>query len=193
MGFFRWTAPASNRWSDEGIDEICRQLEPFLTERRAILDLGGGNGFLAARLAHGLAANLTILDLEVGQRTTRQARVRAVQGHAEQMPFPDASFDAVVISNALHHFADQERAARQIVRVLRPGGGLLVLEFSPQGFMRVNVWVERLLGAPGRFFGPDELVTYLGKRGISGSWFATSRISYCFVGTAGRVDAASDT
>jgi demethylmenaquinone methyltransferase/2-methoxy-6-polyprenyl-1,4-benzoquinol methylase len=50
------------------------------------------------------------------------------QAHAERLPFPDASFDRVVVVDALHHFAHQREAVRDLLRALKSGGRLLIEE-----------------------------------------------------------------
>jgi len=144
-------------------------------------------GALAVRLADALPADVTVLDPDsrLASYVPGHARVRAVVGLAEQIPFSDGSFDAVIVSNAFHHFADQDKAVKEVARVLSPGGGLVVLDFDTRGLMRLNVWAERLFGTRGPFYSPDELAAYLVERGIRGSCFPTSKVSYCFVGRVG--------
>jgi SAM-dependent methyltransferase len=56
---------------------------------------------------------------------------RLVRGRAEDLPWPDATFDRVFCVNALHHFADRARFFAEARRVLRPGGGLLTIGKDP--------------------------------------------------------------
>ena len=188
MGFFSWAAPAfahfGDRWSQERIDEMADMLRPHLSHRCAVLDLGGGTGALAVHLADALDADVTVLDPspEMLGYVPGHPRVRAVSGSAENMPLPDGTFDAVVVSDAFHHFRDQDAAVREIARVLKPGGGLLMYEFDRRGLMRLIVWGERLLGEPAAFFAPAELCAYLAERGIKGSCVATSRAAFYFWG-----------
>ena len=95
----------------------------------------------------------------------------------------DGTFDALVVTDAFHHFADQVAAARELHRVLRPGGGVLLHEFDPRGWMRLIIWGEKLLGEPGAFFAPDELCAYLAARGVTGHCESTSPTNYFFLGT----------
>jgi ubiquinone/menaquinone biosynthesis C-methylase UbiE len=113
------------------------------------------------------------------------ARVTGVVGLAEAMPFGDGTFDACLISDAFHHFRDQDGAVREITRVVRPGGALLVLEFDPRGLMRLIVWGEKLLGEPGAFFTPDAMCAYMAARGVPGHCESTSPTGYYFLGAVG--------
>jgi demethylmenaquinone methyltransferase/2-methoxy-6-polyprenyl-1,4-benzoquinol methylase len=56
--------------------------------------------------------------------------VKCVQANAECLPFPDNSFDAITIAFGLRNVTDKDKALRSMARVLKPGGRLLVLEFS---------------------------------------------------------------
>lgn len=197
MSFFKWAAPAfgrlADRWSDETVERWCSWLRPFLGEGGGrVLDLGGGTGALAVRLADATGATFTVLDPtpEMLRYLKPHERVGGVVGVAERMPFEDAHFDACVISDAFHHFRDQDGAVREIRRVVRPGGALLVLEFDRRGWMRPIVWAEKLLGEPGSFFAPDELCAYMAARGIPGSCEKTTARGYCFLGTVGSAGAA---
>jgi ubiquinone/menaquinone biosynthesis C-methylase UbiE len=192
VGFFNWAAPAfghlGDRWSDETIERLCSWLRPHLRDGDGrVLDLGGGTGALAARLADATGAAFTVLDPtpEMLRYLKPHERVTGVVGSAERMPFTEDAFDAVVISDAFHHFRDQDGAMREITRVVRPGGALLVLEFDPRGWMRLIVWGEKLLGEPGAFFTPDAMCAYMAERGIAGRCEKTSPTNYYFLGTVG--------
>ena len=66
----------------------------------------------------------------VVQQRGLEDKVRLAQARAEALPFPDASFDAVVFTFLLRYVQDPEDVLQELVRVLRPGGRLLSLEFS---------------------------------------------------------------
>ncbi|PUW47668.1 bifunctional demethylmenaquinone methyltransferase/2-methoxy-6-polyprenyl-1,4-benzoquinol methylase, partial [Cronobacter sakazakii] len=64
--------------------------------------------------------------------------VEYVQANAEALPFPDNTFDCITISFGLRNVTDKEKALRSMFRVLKPGGRLLVLEFSKPVFEPLN-------------------------------------------------------
>ncbi|MEY2169253.1 MULTISPECIES: bifunctional demethylmenaquinone methyltransferase/2-methoxy-6-polyprenyl-1,4-benzoquinol methylase UbiE [unclassified Rhodanobacter] len=106
-----------------------------------VLDLAGGTGDIAALLKPvvGEQGELVVGDINaamlgVGRdRLTDRGLVgglRWAQLNAEALPFPDNSFDAVTMAFGLRNVTDKDRALADICRVLKPGGRLLVLEFS---------------------------------------------------------------
>jgi demethylmenaquinone methyltransferase/2-methoxy-6-polyprenyl-1,4-benzoquinol methylase len=105
------------------------------------LDVAGGTGDLSAGMARqvgptGLVCHTDINRemLEAGRRRLVDARlfanVRTLQANAERLPFAPASFHCVLIGVGLRNCTDKPAALREMARVLRPGGRLLVLEFS---------------------------------------------------------------
>jgi demethylmenaquinone methyltransferase/2-methoxy-6-polyprenyl-1,4-benzoquinol methylase len=113
-------------------------------KNNAVLDIAGGTGDLAARFAEivGPEGRVVLADingamLEVGRDklldTGRQANIEFVQADAQDLPFPDDSFDCVTIAFGLRNVTDKDRALRSMLRILKPGGRLLVLEFSKPG------------------------------------------------------------
>ena len=106
-----------------------------------ILDLAGGTGDLTERLAPqvGLQGLVVLADMNRAMLERGRTRlidhgfadnVRYARCDAERLPFPDCSFDRVVIGFGLRNITRQDRALAEMYRVLRPAGMLLVLEFS---------------------------------------------------------------
>jgi demethylmenaquinone methyltransferase/2-methoxy-6-polyprenyl-1,4-benzoquinol methylase len=95
-----------------------------------VLDLAAGTATSAAALARS-GATVVGCDFSLGMlREGRGKGVDLVAGDALELPFADASFDAVTISFGLRNVQDTERALREMLRVTRPGGRLVVCEFS---------------------------------------------------------------
>lgn len=159
-----------------------------------LLDVGGGAGQLAVLLAEHLHAAVTVLDPtpEMLAHVPAHGQVTAVEGVAEKMPFEDSAFDAVVVSDAFHHFRDQRGAVREFNRVVRPEGAVLVLELDPSGiWMRALVVVEKLLGEPGAFFTPEQMCAFMAEHGISGHCDRRGGANYVFTGRVAKTRPAA--
>lgn len=106
-----------------------------------VLDIAGGTGDLTAQFSRrvGPSGEVVLADindamLEVGRDKLRNrgivGNVRYVQANAEELPFADDSFDIITIAFGLRNVTDKQKALESMFRVLKPGGRLLVLEFS---------------------------------------------------------------
>lgn len=106
-----------------------------------ILDLAGGTGDLTAKFSRltGENGEVVLADindsmLKVGREKLRNRglvnNIRYVQANAENLPFPDNHFDLITIGFGLRNVTHKEQALASMYRALKPGGRLLVLEFS---------------------------------------------------------------
>ncbi len=114
------------------------------------LDLAAGTGVSSVELARSgatvLAADFSLGMLRRGQAVGRTVPLLAADAMA--LPFADCSFDAVTISFGLRNVADIDRALAELARVTRPGGRLVVCEFSHPTFRPFRtVYEEYLMGA----------------------------------------------
>ncbi len=98
-----------------------------------VLDLAAGTATSSAALARTgadvVGCDFSLGMLRIGRRAEPEG-VELVAGDALHLPFADASFDAVTISFGLRNISDTDRALRELLRVTRPGGRLVVCEFS---------------------------------------------------------------
>lgn len=120
-----------------------------------VLDVACGTGVLAREAAARVAPGGSVVGLDRNDGMLAMARRMAPAvdwkaGRAEQLPFPDAGFDAVVSQFGLMFFDDRVQAVREMRRVLKPGGRLAVavwdrLQSSP-GYAAMAALLERLFG-----------------------------------------------
>ncbi len=93
-----------------------------------ILDAGGGTGRVAAALReHAPLVVVADESLSMLRQAARKDGLAPLGAHTESLPFPKDTFPRILMVDALHHVADQQRTARELWRVLAPGG-LLVIE-----------------------------------------------------------------
>ena len=132
--FMRWTLLVPR--GPHSPARVQRLLQPRRGER--ILEIGPGVGVHAIPIAEALQPNgiLDVLDLqqemleELTRRATRHglSNILPRQGDAQRMPYPDASFDAAYLVSVLGEIPDPRSALRELRRVLKPDGRLLVCE-----------------------------------------------------------------
>ena len=119
-----------------------------------VLDIGCGTGNLTVLAAKrypkaavvGLDPDPAVLDRARKKAARKKVTASFDQGFAEELPYPDASFDVVVCSLALHHVVQEQRipVLREVARVLRPGGSFQLLEMAKDDSARpVNRMVHR--------------------------------------------------
>lgn len=120
--------------------QTVRALSPQPGER--VLDVAAGTGTSAAALARS-GAEVVALDfsagmIEVGRK--RHPKIAFVEGDAMALPFKANEFDAVTISFGLRNVKDPRKALKEMYRVLKPGGRLVVCEFStpPRALLRAG-------------------------------------------------------
>ena len=104
-----------------------------------VLDIAGGTGDLARAFAKKVGPTGMVLHTDINEAMLRVGRDRMLDDglvlpttlcDAEQLPFPDGTLDLVSVAFGLRNMTHKDRALAEMCRVLRPGGRLLVLEFS---------------------------------------------------------------
>jgi demethylmenaquinone methyltransferase/2-methoxy-6-polyprenyl-1,4-benzoquinol methylase len=129
--------------------------------QHTVLDVATGTGAVARELLEGKQCAVVGLDQSPEMLAEARRRlpdtVQLVEGTAEQLPFPDASFDALTFTYLLRYVADPGSTLRELARVVRPGGTIAGLEFAvPRGPWRPlwQLYVSVGLPIAGRLISP---------------------------------------
>lgn len=143
-----------NRFLSAGIDvswrkKAIKQLVPLHPQN--ILDVATGTAdvaILAEKILH--PAKITGIDisegmLEIGRQKVEklglQSKIELLKGDSETIAFPDNSFDAITVAFGVRNYQNLEKGLGEMLRVLKPGGKLVVLEFSrPKQFLFKGVY-----------------------------------------------------
>ncbi|HEY9044692.1 MAG TPA: bifunctional demethylmenaquinone methyltransferase/2-methoxy-6-polyprenyl-1,4-benzoquinol methylase UbiE [Ohtaekwangia sp.] len=167
-----------NHFLSLGIDKGWRKkaihyLEPL--QPKQMLDVATGTGDFALQALTLKPEKIVGIDisegmLEVGRKKVADRkltdRIELMKGDSENIPFEDSRFDAVTVAFGVRNFENLERGLREIYRVLKPGGQLVVLEFSrPRKFpfkQVYNFYFKFVLPRIGRAISSDKAAyTYL--------------------------------
>jgi len=142
---FDRVAPSYDRMNDLmslGLHRAWKAIAIAIARPRTgerVLDLAAGSGDLAAALARRVGPSGEVWLTDLNRRMLERGRDRlldagalapAVQCDAEELPFPAAYFDCVTVGFGLRNMTRKEAALAEMARVLKPGGRLVVLEFS---------------------------------------------------------------
>ena len=163
------TAGLHHRWRERAADRA--ELAPGDTA----LDACCGTGDLAFELARRVGPGGTVIGSDFSDRMLELAREKAARrgatgvrfewGDALDLSYEDGSFDAVSVGFGVRNFADVELGLRELARVLKPGGRLVILEITqpqrPPLSTFFGLWFDRIVPVLGTIAGDREAYTYL--------------------------------
>jgi demethylmenaquinone methyltransferase / 2-methoxy-6-polyprenyl-1,4-benzoquinol methylase len=156
---------------------------------QVILDLAGGTGDLTKEFAKKVGKNGVVILADINEKMLAQGRerllndgivgnVKFVQADAENLPFPDDYFDCITIAFGLRNVTDKNAALRSMYRVLKPGGKVLVLEFSKPTLSWLNTLYDKF---------SFQVIPKLGK------WICNDEESYQYLVESIRMHPDQDT
>jgi ubiquinone/menaquinone biosynthesis C-methylase UbiE len=133
-GLLRYTRLLPKMWRSDVSVEVVREVAPVSGE--CVVDLGAGMG-PATVIAAMSGARVVAVDptpymrriLGLRRRWQRhRAAIRVVDGAAESIPVEEGSVDALWTVNTIHHWTERDRASRELARVMKPGGRVLLVD-----------------------------------------------------------------
>jgi len=133
-----------------------------------LLDAGGGTGRVSETL-RPLVGQIVVCDISLGMLRRARARggIDGVRSDAARLPFPDAGFERAMVTDALHHFRDQQQVIRELARVLAPGGVLVIEEFDfRRPAVKALAMLEKLALMGSRFLRPEDIRGLLLQAGL---------------------------
>lgn len=136
---FGFLAPIYERFIKPVSPEILASLLELPVDG-TLLDIGGGTGRVSGFLTHQAG---TVIIADLSQKMLLQSQGKGgllpVCSHAEKLPFPNEHFQRIIMVDALHHVCDQQETARELWRVLKPAGKIIIEEPD------INHWGVKLV------------------------------------------------
>ena len=155
-------------WRRKAVDELVKIKPAYL------LDLATGTGDFAVASLRANPVKITAADISEGMMSLGRKKIANaglenkisfVRGDAEQLPFETSCFDAITIAFGVRNFQNLEAGLTDMLRVLKPGGTVVILEFSkPQGWFKpfYGFYFKFILPLVGRLVSRDTAAyTYL--------------------------------
>jgi demethylmenaquinone methyltransferase/2-methoxy-6-polyprenyl-1,4-benzoquinol methylase len=155
------TAGLHHRWRRRAVDLAA------VGPGARVLDVATGTGDLAIEAA-SRGADVVGSDFSEGmlvRARQKAANIRFEQADAMALPYPDDAFDAATVGFGARNFGDLERGLREMARVVRPGGRVVVLEITtptrPPLSTFFSLWFDRVVPLVGRLAGDPDAYSYL--------------------------------
>ena len=195
------SANIDRRWRQR----VVKKLQPLLAENARVLDVGCGTGDLSIAIFEKSAARVVGLDfcrpmLQLAKQ--KAPRLRFIEGDALCLPFADATFDAVTIAFALRNLSSVEHGLTELRRVLKPSGGLAILEFSQPSvpvvralvrfyYWRLLPWIGGLLSGSRNAYEylPDSISRFPDQERLAGMMRAVGFTEVGFENLSGGIAA----
>jgi demethylmenaquinone methyltransferase/2-methoxy-6-polyprenyl-1,4-benzoquinol methylase len=192
------TAGLHHRWRARAADMAA------LAPGGSALDVATGTGDLAVELARRVGPEGEVVGSDFSERMLELAREKAPElrfehGNALSLPYDDDSFDAATVGFGARNFSDLPQGLREMARVVRPGGRVVILEITTPERAPLSwffgLWFDRIVPLMGRFAGDPDAYTYLpssvrrfpNARGLGAAMAAVGLVDVRWLLTAGGI------
>jgi ubiquinone/menaquinone biosynthesis C-methylase UbiE len=133
-----------------------------------LLDAGGGTGRVSVHFRL-LAQRIVVNDISYPMlfQAKRKGDLFPVQSYVERLPFGDNVFDRIIVVDAFHHFDDQEQAISNLIRVLKPGGRMVIEEPDINLFViKIIAIMEKILKMQSTFLSSLKISRLICENGL---------------------------
>lgn len=168
-GHFKLLAPFYERFIKPQEPENILSHLGLTQASGTVLDAGGGTGRVAQYFV-GKAERVVVADqtFEMLQEVRKKNGLEAVCSLTEEMPFEDGHFCCIVMVDALHHVADQAATIRELWRMVKPGGRVIIEEPDIRRFsVKVLALAEKLALMRSHFLSPQKVISLFDFPGAS--------------------------
>lgn len=165
-----------NKFSGKAYSEMYRMMANSLSLDMDVLEVATGTGLIAVNIAacvHRVeATDFSPKMIEAAKKKKAPGNVRFTVADATELSYEDSTFDAVIISNALHIMPDPVSVLQNISRVLKPKGLLIAPTYS-HGYMSNSTWnlnakILKLIGFETYSkWKPDDYLDFIGQNGFT--------------------------
>jgi len=192
------TAGLHHRWRERAADMTA------LSPGDRALDVATGTGDLAIELSRRVGAEGEVVGSDFSEGMLDLARRKAPElrfehGNALALPYDDDTFDAATVGFGARNFSDLPQGLREMARVVRPGGRVVILEITaperPPLSLFFRLWFDRIVPLLGRVAGDSDAYSYLpssvrrfpNARGLAAAMSAVGMVDVRWLLTAGGI------
>jgi demethylmenaquinone methyltransferase/2-methoxy-6-polyprenyl-1,4-benzoquinol methylase len=192
------TAGLHHRWRERAADMAA------LGPGDHALDVATGTGDLAIELSRRVGPEGEVVGSDFSEGMLDLARRKAPElrfehGNALSLPYDDDTFDAATVGFGARNFSDLPQGLREMARVVRPGGRVVILEITtperPPLSLFFRLWFDRVVPLLGRFAGDPDAYSYLpssvrrfpNARGLGAAMAAVGMVDVRWLLTAGGI------